>query len=112
MKQTLALAFGAAIIVGTMIGAPDLSAAEKVSLCHREGNGGGHVIEIAESAVKAHLAHGDHLEVAAGLKSGTPCLPPVQPPAPVSQPPIQPPVPVSQPPVQPPAPVQPPPIVK
>ena len=88
MKQTLALAFGAAIIVGTMIGAPDLSAAEKVSLCHREGNGGGHVIEIAESAVKAHLAHGDHLEVAVGLKAGTPCLPPVQPPAPVQPPPI------------------------
>jgi hypothetical protein len=105
MKQTLALAFGAAIIVGTMIGAPDLSAAEKVSVCHRTGNGGSHVIEIAQSAVKAHLAHGDHLEVAAGLKSGTPCQPAVgavQPPAPVVQPPVQPPAPVVQPPVQPP----------
>ena len=108
MKQTLALAFGAATIVGMMIGAPGLSAAEKVSVCHREGNGGSHVITIGESAVKAHLAHGDH------LGSCQPAEAVVPPPAPVYQPPVTPPAPVPppapvyQPPVTPPAAVPPP----
>jgi len=34
---------------------------EKVSVCHREGNGGYHLITIAKSALPAHMAHGDAL---------------------------------------------------
>ena len=33
----------------------------KVDICHQEGNGGYHVINVSEKAVPAHLAHGDWL---------------------------------------------------
>jgi len=78
MKRTLALAVLAAVIIGTTYGALTLSAeAEtKFRVCHKEGNGKGHVIVIAESALKAHFAHGDS-GVAGWQKAGEPCQLPV-----------------------------------
>lgn len=32
---------------------------EKVTICHRTGNGGSHPITVSINAVPAHLAHGD-----------------------------------------------------
>jgi hypothetical protein len=83
MKKTLALAVGAAVIIGTTYGALSLSAREKVKVCHVTGNGRAHVIEISENAVPAHLAHGDSL-AADDLEHGDSCdveatPPPVEP---------------------------------
>lgn len=39
---------------------PDTAQA-RVELCHVEGNGDSHTIEVAEAAVEAHLNHGDTL---------------------------------------------------
>jgi hypothetical protein len=72
MKQ-LALAVGAAVIMGMTYQALSLSAPERVMVCHVEGNGSAHVIEISERAVEAHLAHGDSLEAAEGLEPGDSC---------------------------------------
>ena len=76
MKQALKLAVGAAVIIAMTYVAPSLSFAEKadkVLVCHVTGNGKGHVIEISENAVKAHLEHGDSLEGAKGLKPQDSC---------------------------------------
>jgi hypothetical protein len=59
MKQTLALAVLAAVIIGMAFGALSLDARAKVRVCHKEGNGGTHIIEISDNALKAHMAHGD-----------------------------------------------------
>jgi len=32
---------------------------DKVTICHREGNGGSHAITVSVHAVPAHMAHGD-----------------------------------------------------
>ncbi len=76
MKQALALSIGAALIIvmtcearSQRIGSPE----KEVKVCHVEGNGKAHVIIISENAVKAHLAHGDSLNVAEGLKAGARC---------------------------------------
>ena len=78
MKQTLALAVLATVIIGITYGALTLSAeAEtKVRVCHKEGNGKGHVIIISENAIPAHMAHGDS-GVAGWQKAGEPCNLPV-----------------------------------
>ena len=73
MKQTLKLAVGTAVIIGMTYGALSLSAGAKVKVCHREGNGKAHVIDISENALKAHLDHGDSLEGAEGKKAGDSC---------------------------------------
>ena len=73
MKQKLALVIGAAAIIGMTYGATILRAHERVKICHVVGNGSGHVIEIDEHAVNAHLAHGDSLEAAEGLEPGDSC---------------------------------------
>ena len=75
MKQTLMLAVGTAVIIGMTYGALSLSADAKVRVCHKVsiGNGKGHVIEISENALKAHLDHGDTVQAAYGLKPGAPC---------------------------------------
>src|SRR5262245_7350505 len=91
MKQTLKLAVGAAVIIG--MGALSLSAEGKVKVCHREGNGKAHVIDISENALKAHLAHGDSVEGIEGKKPGESCQlapPPNEPPV-VSTPIVPPP---------------------
>jgi len=75
MKKTFTLALGAAVIIGGMTyQALNLSAADKVKVCHRTGNGGAHVIEISEHAVPAHLGHGDSLEAAEELEQGDDCV--------------------------------------
>jgi hypothetical protein len=75
MKRIIALAAGAALIVGMTMGTQNLKAASKVRICHVEGqqSGRAHVIEIATSAVAAHLGHGDSLEGAMGLEPGDDC---------------------------------------
>ena len=42
---------------GIAVAAP----ADKVDVCHREGNGSYHLINVSENALPAHLAHGDGL---------------------------------------------------
>jgi hypothetical protein len=76
MKKTLALAVLAAVIIGTTYGALSLSAEAKVSVCHKEDTGRGHVINISVNALKAHLAHGDS-GVAGWQKAGEPCQIPI-----------------------------------
>lgn len=73
MKQILAFALGAVMITGMTYEALSKGAAEKVMVCHVEGNGSAHVIEISQNAVTAHLAHGDSLDVAGGLHPGDDC---------------------------------------
>jgi hypothetical protein len=41
--------------------------ADKVTICHRTGNGDSHPITIAQAAVAAHLAHGDVMPGTGGL---------------------------------------------
>ena len=74
MKRSLVLAVGAAIIIAMTYGASSISAARKVLMCHVEGNGSAHVIDISDNAVPAHLAHGDS-EAAAGQHPGESCQP-------------------------------------
>ena len=75
MKQPFVFAVGAAVIIGGMTyQALNLSAAVKVKVCHRTGNGSAHVIEISENAVPAHLNHGDSLDVEEGLQHGDSCV--------------------------------------
>jgi len=78
MKQTLALAIGAAAIIGVTFGvtygALSLRAADTVWVCHVTGNGSAHVINIDGHAVPAHMAHGDSvLDDTDGLNPGDSC---------------------------------------
>ena len=75
MKRIFAFAAGVALIVGMTMGTPNLRAASRVRICHVEGlkSGRAHVIEISDSAVAAHLGHGDSLEGAVGLNPGDDC---------------------------------------
>jgi cupin superfamily acireductone dioxygenase involved in methionine salvage len=74
MKQAFVFAVGAAVVIGGLTyQALHLSAAEKVKVCHRTGNGRAHVIEINDHAVPAHLNHGDSLDVPEGLEHGDDC---------------------------------------
>jgi len=77
MKRIFAIAMGAALIVGMTLGTLSLRAAVRVRVCHLEGHQSGraHVIEISDSAVAAHLNHGDSLQAAAGLGVGDTCVP-------------------------------------
>jgi hypothetical protein len=52
-----AAALGAAGVIG--FGRPAGAKASKVGICHLTGNGGYQYISVAQSAVPAHLAHGD-----------------------------------------------------
>jgi hypothetical protein len=96
MKQTLALAAGAAAIIGLTFGALNLKAGDdyKVLVCHVTGNGTSHVIDIDSHALPAHLAHGDSLDVPTGYGPGDPCVatppPPVDPTTPPPPPPVYP----------------------
>ena len=74
MKKAFVFAVGAAVIIGGLTyQALNLSAAEKVKVCHRTGNDSAHVIEISENAVPAHLNHGDSLDVPEGAEHGDFC---------------------------------------
>lgn len=64
---------GKALIVGSIVAAAillclvvpgrgsttALAAQDKVSVCHREGNGSFHSVTVASAALAAHIAHGD-----------------------------------------------------
>ena len=54
---------------------------DRVTICHREGNGSSHSITVDESAVAAHLAHGDSLGHCPAVVP--PLIPPQAPPPPV-----------------------------
>ena len=54
----VALAALAAMAAGA---GPASAAAAKTTICHRTGNGSGQEISVANSAVPAHLAHGDNI---------------------------------------------------
>jgi len=74
MRQALALAVGAAVIVGITCEARSQNAPEKkIKVCHAVGNGQAHVIEISQNALNTHLSHGDSTNVPEGLKAGRPC---------------------------------------
>jgi len=49
------------IIILKLEGGDDSNQGEKVLVCHKPDKKGGHTLSIAESAVSAHLAHGDKL---------------------------------------------------
>ena len=75
MKQTRALVVLAAVLIAATYGALTLNAERrepKFNVCHNEDKGKGHVISIAESALKAHWAHGDS-PAAPWQKAGEPC---------------------------------------
>src|SRR4051794_26148704 len=73
MKQKLALAVLAVVSIATTYGgAMTLKSETKFNVCHNEGKGKGHVIVVAESALKAHFAHGDS-GAAGWQKAGEPC---------------------------------------
>ena len=46
-------------VTGTSVEIVDEARTQKVSLCHAEGNGSYHLIDVAESAEPAHRDHGD-----------------------------------------------------
>jgi hypothetical protein len=78
MKQTLALAVGAAAIIAITFGAVNLRADNdhKTKVCHVTGNGTNHVIEIDNHAVQTHLNHGDTVldTTQKDLRPGEPCV--------------------------------------
>jgi len=76
MKRIFAVATGAALIAGMTLGALSLKAADKIRVCHVEGqqSGRAHVIEISVSALAKHLFHGDSLKVEEGLDVGDDCV--------------------------------------
>lgn len=61
MKKTLFTVSIALFLVISFSGRITASAGnnEKVTICHREGNGSSHAITVSINAVPAHLAHGD-----------------------------------------------------
>ena len=76
MKRFFAFALGSALVVGMTYGALSLRAADRILICHVEGNQSGNaiVIEISDNAVTKHQEHGDTLEAAVGLEVGDPCV--------------------------------------
>jgi len=44
-----------------VVGTASAARAEKVTICHRTGNGGWNAITVSKNAQKAHLNHGDYL---------------------------------------------------
>ena len=75
MKRIIPYATGAVLIVGLTLGALSVRAAGRVRVCHVEGpqSGRAHVIEISDSALMKHLAHGDSLGGVEGLNVGDDC---------------------------------------
>jgi len=76
MKRIIPYATGAALIIGMTLGAISLRASGKVRVCHVEGqqSGRAHVIDISDSALMKHLAHGDSLGGVEGLEVGDDCV--------------------------------------
>lgn len=59
MKKILYSIFAFGLLALTV--APALAKPNKVDVCHAEGNGGYHMINVSERALDAHLGHGDAL---------------------------------------------------
>ena len=45
--------------VGAVMMVAGMAAADKVTICHKDPQGGANTITVAQSAVAAHMAHGD-----------------------------------------------------
>lgn len=58
MKKFLKAAVVVILISMNMAG---VSSNQKVTICHREGNGSSHEITVSINALPAHLAHGDRI---------------------------------------------------
>ena len=58
MKRFVLLALVASVLVATPAGAAS-AGADKTDVCHSEGNGSYHLINISENAFHQHLDHGD-----------------------------------------------------
>lgn len=58
---SIALGLVASFLITGMVFADEDKPDEKVDVCHREGNGSYHLINISENALPAHLNHGDGL---------------------------------------------------
>lgn len=58
-KIALVLVTLLALALGVLGAGPATAAAAKTTICHRTGNGTSQEISVANSAVRAHLAHGD-----------------------------------------------------
>jgi hypothetical protein len=62
MKKRLILSIALGLVASFLVaGLAFAEQATKVDVCHREGNGSYHLINISENALPAHLAHGDGL---------------------------------------------------
>lgn len=70
MKKLILGIFVFAIAV--VVAVPAYAKADKVDICHVEGNGSYHLINVSTNAVPAHLAHGDGLPsgVVPGMSEG------------------------------------------
>ncbi len=51
----------AVVLVSAMAASAVGTPQDKVSVCHRTGNGGSHLITVSGNAVPAHMRHGDSL---------------------------------------------------
>lgn len=62
MKKGIVLVFALSLVAALLASGIAIAApAGKVDVCHREGNGSYHLINVSENALPAHLAHGDGL---------------------------------------------------
>src|SRR6478609_1787111 len=60
MNKTLVGAIvGLLVLCGVGVAGAQQPTGERVNVCHREGNGTYHVINVSVNALPAHLAHGD-----------------------------------------------------
>ena len=59
------MALAIALIAGL---AAAVAPADKVTICHRQGNGGSHTITVSPNAVPAHQQHGDTLGALPGKR--------------------------------------------
>ena len=80
MKRLMFLALATALIVGVWASTTtsSVSAAGKTPVCHFDNGGDfGHIIQVTDSALPAHLAHGDLLFFVTG-EDGETCSAPLQ----------------------------------
>jgi hypothetical protein len=76
MKRFFAVLAVTAFVVGVPLShlAVAVPPEDKVDICHIPDSLDGHVISVAESAVEAHLAHGDCLAVDAVVAEDGSCV--------------------------------------
>ena len=59
-RSKVQVLFGTTLTAAALAVTTPAAAGNKVEICHSEGNGSYHVIEVNENALDAHLGHGDH----------------------------------------------------